>query len=157
MISEKYSVKIIYVFLRRRVGKEKINMRRTHIAVDIEVPVTTIYSYVKNSVVNPKFLAAYNELHRWKREYSGQIVKESENRQLVIHEKAIDSVTGIRFSGWTITYDFESVGETKTKVGVTLEYSAFMAFVGMSTMKLQSINAVKAAVQSLLALEHTLK
>ena len=130
-------------------------MRRTHIAVDIEVPVTTIYSYVKNSVINLKFLAAYKELHQGRREYSGRIVKESENRQLVIHTLAIDSVTGIRFKGWTITYDFEPVGETKTKVGVSVEYSLFLAFIGMSTMKLQSINEVLACLQPLLALEHT--
>ena len=130
-------------------------MRRTHIAVDIEVPVTTIYSYVKNSVINPKFLAAYNELHRWKREYSGRIVKESENRQLVIQVKAIDGITGIRHSGWTITYDFESISKTKTKVGVSVEYSLFLAFMGMSTMKLQSINEALACLLPLLALEHT--
>lgn len=83
-------------------------------------------------------------------------MKESENRQLVIDTLAIDSVTSIRFKGWTITYDFEPVGETKTKVGVSVEYSMFLAFMGMSTMKLQSINEVLARVQSLLALEHTL-
>ena len=132
-------------------------MRKTYVAVDIEVPVATCYTYVKNSVVNPKFLAAYRELHRGKREYSGRIVKESENRQLVIHESAMDSLTGIRFSGWTITYDFEPVGETKTKVGISLEYSVFLAIAGMSTMKLQSINAVEVRVQSLLALEHPVR
>lgn len=132
-------------------------METTHVTVDIKVPVTTCYSYVKNSVVDPTFLAAYKELHQGRREYSGRIVKESENRQLVIQEKAIDSVTNIRFSGWTITYDFESVGETETKVGISIEYSAFIAFMGMSTMKLQSINEILGQVQSLLALEHTLR
>lgn len=129
-------------------------MRKTYASVDIEVPVATCYSYVKNSVGNPKFLAAYRELHRGRREYSGRILNESENRRLVIHEKAIDSVTGISFSGWTITYDFEPVSETKTKVDVSLEYSMFLAFIGMSTMKLQSINEMLGLVQSLLALEH---
>lgn len=132
-------------------------MRKTYIAVDIKVPVATCYTYVKNSVVCPKFLAAYTELHRGRRVYSGRIVRESENSQLVIHEKAIDSLTGIRFSGWTITYDFESVSETETKVGILIEYSMFMAFVGASTMKLQSINEILTRVQSLLALEHTLR
>ena len=132
-------------------------MRKTDIAVDIEVPVATCYSYVKNSIIDPRFRAAYRELHQGKREYSGRIVKEYENRQLVIQEKAIDSVTGIRFKGWTITYDFEPVSETKTKVAVSVEYSMFLAFMGMSTMKLQSINEVLARVQSLLALEHTLR
>ena len=132
-------------------------MRRTHMAVDIKVPVTTIYSYVKNSVINPKFLAAYKVLHQGRRKYSGQIVKESENHQLVIDTLAIDSVTSIRFKGWTITYDFEPVGETKTKVGVSVEYSMFLAFMGMSTMKLQSINEVLGRLQPLLALEHTLR
>ena len=130
-------------------------MRKTHIAVDIEVPVATCYSYVKSSVVNPKFSTVYRELHQGRREYSGRIVKESENRQLAIHTLAIDGLTGIRFKGWTTTYDFEAVSETKTKVTVSVEYSMFLAFMGMSTMKLQSINEVLAAVQSLLALEHT--
>ena len=129
-------------------------MRKTYVSVDIEVPVATCYSYVKNSIINPKFLAAYSELHRGRREYSGRIVKESENRQLVMHTLAIDSVTGIRFKGWTVTYDFEPVSETKTKVGVSVEYSMFLAFMGMSTMKLQSINEILGRVQSLLALEH---
>ena len=129
-------------------------MRKTYVSVDIEVPVATCYSYVKNSVINPKFLAAYRELHRGRREYSGRIVKESENRQLVMHTLAIDSVTGIRFKGWTVTYDFEPVSETKTKVGVSVEYSMFLAFMGMSTMKLQSISEILGRVQSLLALEH---
>ena len=84
-------------------------------------------------------------------------MKGSENRQLVIHTLAIDSLTGIRFKGWTITYDFEPVSETKTKVAVSVEYSMFLAFTGMSTMKLQSINEVLARVQSLLALEHILR
>lgn len=130
-------------------------MRKTHIAVDIEVPVATCYSYVKNSIIDPKFRAAYREIHQGKREYSGRIVKGYENRQLVIHEKALDSVTGIRFKGWTITYDFEPVSETKTKVAVSVEYSMFLAFMGMSTMKLQSINEVLGRLQPLLALEHT--
>ena len=130
-------------------------MRKTDIAVDIEVPVATCYSYVKNSIIEPKFLAAYRELHQGKREYSGRIVKEYENRQLVIQEKAIDSVTGIRFKGWTITYDFEPVSETKTNVAVSIEYSMFLAFMGMSTMKLQSINEVLGRLQPLLGLEHT--
>lgn len=130
-------------------------MPKTYVTVDIEAPVATCYSYVKNSVVNPKFLAAYRELQRGRAEYSGRVLNESENRRLVIHEKAIDSVTGIRFSGWTITYDFESVSETKTKVDVSLEYSMFIAFLGMSTMKSQSINDVLGRVQSLLMLEHT--
>lgn len=129
-------------------------MPKTHITVDIEVPVATCYSYVKNSVISPKFRAVYRELHRGRREYSGRILNESENRQLVIHEKAIGSVTGIRFSGWTITYDFEPVSETKTKVGISLEYSMFMALMGMSTMKLQSIGEVLGRGQTLLALEH---
>ena len=132
-------------------------MRKTDIAVDIEVPVATCYSYVKNSIIDPKFRAAYRELHQGKREYSGRIVKEYENRQLVIQVKAIDSVTGIRFKGWTITYDFEPVSETKTKVAVSVEYSMFLAFMGMSTMKLQSINEVLGRLQPLLALEHTLR
>ena len=129
-------------------------MRKTSVSVDIEVPMATCYSYVKNSVGNPKFLAAYRELHQGRREYSGQILNESKNPRLVIHEKAIDSVTGIRFKGWTVTYDFEPVSETKTKVGVSVEYSMFLAFMGMSTMKLQSIGEVLGRVQSLLALEH---
>ncbi|RKU25817.1 hypothetical protein C6499_14395 [Candidatus Poribacteria bacterium] len=129
-------------------------MRKTYASVDIEVPVATCYSYVKNSVGNPKFLAAYRELHRGRREYSGRFLNESENRRLVIHEKAIDSVTGIRFSGWTITYDLEPVSETKTKVDVSLEYSVFMALMGMSTTKLQSINEMLGRGQSLLALEY---
>lgn len=132
-------------------------MRKTYIEVDIKVPVSTCYTYVKNSVVCPKFLSAYTELHRGRRDYSGRIVKESENSQLVIHEKAIDTLTGIRFSGWTITYDFESVGETETKVGISIEYSMFMALIGGSTMKGQSINEVLGRVLSLLALEHTLR
>ena len=129
-------------------------MPKTHVTVDIEVPVATCYSYVKNSVVNPKFLAAYRELHRGRKEYSGRIVKEAENRQLVIHEPAIESVTGIRFAGWTITYDFKSIGETETKVGVSIEYSVFIALIGLSTTKLQSINEILGQVQSLIALEH---
>ena len=132
-------------------------MRKTDIAVDIEVPVATCYSYVKNSVVNPKFSAVYRELHQGKRQHSGRIVRESENRQLVIDTLAIDGLTSIRFKGWTITYDFEPMNETKTKVAVSVEYSMFLAFMGMSTMKLQSINEVLARVQSLLALEHTLR
>lgn len=128
-------------------------MPKIHITIDIEVPVATCYSYVKKSVVNPKFLAAYRELHQGRREYSGRIVKESENRQLVVHEKAIDSITGLRFKGYTITYDFEPVSETKTKVDVSVEYSMFLAFMGMSTMKLQSINEILGRVQLLLALE----
>ena len=130
-------------------------MRKTDIAVDIEVPMATCYSYVKNSIIDSKFRAVYRELHQGKREYSGRIVKESKNRQLVIQEKAIDSVTGIRFKGWTITYDFEPVSETKTKVAISVEYSMFLAFMGMSTMKLQSINEVLGRLQPLLALEHT--
>ena len=129
------------------------NMRKTYVSVDIEVPVATCYSYVKNSVINPKFLTAYRELHQGRREYSGRIVKEFENHQLVVHEKAIDSLTGIRFKGWTITYDFEPVSETKTKVGVSVEYSMFLAFMGMSTTKLQSVNEILGRVQLLLALE----
>lgn len=104
-----------------------------------------------------QILAAYSELHQGKRQYSGRIVKESENRQLVIHTLTIDSFTSIRFKGWTITYDFEPVSGTKTKVAVSVEYSMFLAFMGMSTTKLQSINEVLARVQSLLALEHTLR
>ena len=132
-------------------------MRKTCVSVDIEVPVATCYSYVKNSVVNPKFLAAYRELHQRRRESSERIVKESENGQLVIHTLAIDSVTGIRFKGWTITYDFKSVSKTKTKVGISVEYSMFLAFMGMSTTKLQSISEALGRVRLLLALEHTLK
>ena len=129
-------------------------MPKTHVTVDIEVPVATCYSYVKNSVTNPKFLAAYRELHQGRREYSGRIAQESENRQLVIHTLAIGSTTRIRFKGWKVTYDFEPVSETKTKVGISVEYSTFLAFMGMSTMKLQSINEILAEVHSLLALEH---
>ena len=129
-------------------------MGATYVAVDIKVPVSTIYSYVKDSIVDPKFLTAYRHLQQGKRGYSGRIVQETENRQLVIHEKAIDSVTGIRFSGWTITYDFESISETETKVEVSIEYSVFMALVGVSTMKGQSINEILGRVQSLIALEH---
>lgn len=130
-------------------------MRRTYVAVDIKVPVATCYSYVKNSVTEPKLLTAYRNLHQGKRSYSGRIVQETENRQLVIHEKAIDSLTGIRFSGWRITYDFESVGEIETKIGISIEYSVFMALMGMSTMKFQSINEMLNRVQSLIALEYT--
>ena len=132
-------------------------MGTTYVAVDIKVPVAIIYSYVKDSIVDSKFLTAYRHLHRRKRAYSGRIVQETENRQLVMREKAIDSVTGIRFGGWTITYDFESISETETKVGISIEYSLFMALVGVSTMKGQSINAILGRVQPLLALEHTLK
>lgn len=128
----------------------------TYVEVNIKVPTATVYSYVKNSVVAPKFLTAYKDLHL-RGTYSGQIIQETENCQLLIHEKAIDSLTGIRFAGWTITYDFESVGEIETKVGVSIKYSVFMALLGISTMKLQSINEILGRVQSLLALEHTLK
>jgi len=132
-------------------------MPKTHVTVDIEVPIATCYSYVKNSVVYPKFLAAYRKLWSGRKGYSGRILNESENRRLVIHEKSIDSVTGIRFGGWTITYDFESIGEKETKVGVSIEYSVFMALVGLSTTKGQSINEILGRVLSLLALEHTLR
>ena len=130
-------------------------MPKTHVTVDIEVPVATCYSYVKNSVVNPKFLAAYKDLHRGKRAYSGRIVQETENRQLVIHEQGLNITTGTHYGGWTITYDFESVSETKTKVGILIEYSVFMTFLAMFTLKAQSINEILGRVQLLLTLEHT--
>ena len=43
-------------------------------------------------VEDPKFLAVYRDLHRG-REYSGRIADEIENRQLVIRESAIDTLT----------------------------------------------------------------
>ena len=43
-------------------------------------------------VEDPKFLAVYRDLHRG-RGYSGRIVNEIENRQLVIRESAIDTLT----------------------------------------------------------------
>ena len=84
-------------------------------------------------------------------------MQETENRQLVIYEQGLNITTGTHYGGWTITYDFESVSETETKVGILIEYSVFMAFMAMFTLKAQSINEILGRVQPLLALEHTLK
>lgn len=129
-------------------------MGTSYVAVDIKVPVATIYSYVKDSIIDPKFLTAYRHLQQGKRGYSGRIVQETENRQLVSHEQGLNITTGTHYGGWTITYDFESVSETETKVGILIEYSVFMAFLAMFTLKAQSINEILGRVQSLLALEH---
>ncbi len=131
-------------------------MGRTFVSVDVEVPVEVCYSYVKESISNPKFRAAYNNLHSgWG--YSGAILEENENHRVVIQEPAVEAVTRIRHKGWTIIYDFESAGESTTKVGISVKYGAFLAFAGMTTMKLQSMNEALSRVDSLLALERAFK
>ncbi|MDE0185308.1 MAG: hypothetical protein OXP71_07595 [Candidatus Poribacteria bacterium] len=131
-------------------------MGRTFVSVDVEVPVEVCYSYVKESISNPKFLAAYNNLHPgWR--FSGTILEENEDRRIVIREPGVDSVTRIRHKGWTIIYDFASAGEAKTKVSISVKYGAFLAFFGLTTTKLQSINEALGRIQSLLALEHAFK
>jgi len=128
-------------------------MGKTYTSIEIDLPSGDCFSYVKNSLKSPKFVAVYKTLHEG-REYSGQIVEESENQRLVIEESAIDSVTRIRHSGWTITYDFEEIAPTKTRVAVSIEYGIFLALMGMTTTKAQSINEVLSRVNSLIALEH---
>ena len=131
-------------------------MGRTFVSVDVEVPVAICYSYVKGSVANPKFLAVYNDLQPGGG-YTGAILEENENHRVVIQGVAIDTVTRIRLKGWTITYDFESAGESKSKVDISVEYGAFLAFAGLTTTKLQSMNEALERVESLLALEHAFK
>ena len=128
-------------------------MGKVYVSVEINVPVSTCYSYVKNSLENPKFISAYKNLHDG-REYSGRIVEDSQNRQLAIEESAIDTLTRIRHKGWTITYEFEEVDNTKTRIGVSVEYGIFLAIMGMTTTKIQSINEVLARITGLLALEY---
>ena len=128
-------------------------MGKTYTSIEIDLPSGICFSYVKNSLKSPKFVAVYKTLHEG-REYSGQIVEESENQRLVIKESAIDSVTGIRHKGWTITYDFEEIAPTKTRVAVSIEYGIFLALMGMTTTKAQSTNEVLSRINSLIALEH---
>ena len=128
-------------------------MGKTYASVEIELPPGICYSYVKNSLKSPKFVAAYKTLHEG-REYSGQIVEDSENQRLVIEESGIDSVTRIRHKGWTTTYDFEEIAPTKTRVGVSVKYGTFLAIMSMTTAKGQSNNAVLSRIESLIALEH---
>jgi hypothetical protein len=130
-----------------------MTMGKTCGEIDVQVPVARCYSFVKDSVQNPKFLSAYKDLHSG-REYSGRIAEEAENRRLVIEESGMDSVTRIRHKGWTIIYDFEAVSETKTKIGISVEYGTFLALMGATTTKLQSVNEVLARVAALLALEY---
>jgi len=128
-------------------------MGKVYVPIEIEVPVSTCYSYVKNSLKDPKFIVAYKSLHAG-REYSGRIVEDTENRRLAIEESAIDTLTHIRHKGWTITYEFEETGGTTTRIGVSVEYGTFLALMGMTTTKIQSINEVLARITSLLALEY---
>ena len=73
----------------------------------------------------------------------------------MIEEAAIDTVTRIRHKGWTIRYDLEEVTPGTTRVGLSVEYGMFLAVMGMTTMKLQSMNEVLSRVNALLALEHS--
>jgi len=127
-------------------------MGKTNVVVEVKVPLAKSYSFVKESVANPKFMAIYRYLHPGK-EYSGKIVDDIENRRLVIEESGIDSLTRIRHKGWTITYDFEETDDKNTKVSISVEYGIFLAIMGLTTTKLQSINEVLARVNSILALE----
>ena len=127
-------------------------MARTYVSVEIGLPAAMCYTYVKGSVNHPKFLAAYRSLFSG-RECSARIVEDSGNRRLVVEQQAIDGLTGIRFSGWTVTYDFEDAADGRTRVGISVEYGMFLALTGLSTMKMQSINAVLGRVNCLLALE----
>ncbi len=128
-------------------------MGKVYVSVEINAPVSICYSYVKNSLKNPKFIAAYKTLHDG-REYSGQIVEDTQNSRLVIEESAIDTLTRIRHKGWSIAYEFEEIGSAKTRVGVSVEYGTFLALMGFTTTKIQSINEVLARITSLLALEY---
>jgi hypothetical protein len=90
-------------------------------------------------------------------EYSGNIVEESANQRIVIEEDGIDSVTRIRHTGWTVTYDFEEATPGATRVGISIEYGMFLAIMGMTTTKVQSMNEVLSRVNALLALEYSAK
>jgi|GEM_PF-1429193 hypothetical protein len=136
-----------------RGGEKRTNtMARTYVSVEIGIPAAMCYTYVKGSVNHPKFLAAYKSLFSG-RECSARIVEDSGNHRIVIEETATDSLTGVRFSGWTVTYDFEDAADGRARVGISVEYGIFMALCGLTMMKMQSINEVLGRVNSLLALE----
>ncbi|UCG56025.1 MAG: hypothetical protein JSU70_14275 [Phycisphaerales bacterium] len=127
-------------------------MGKTYASVEIHVPVSKCYSYVRNSLKDPKFVTAYRTLHNG-RDYSGRVVSETQNRQLVIEERAIDSMLAFRHKGWSIKYDFQETGRGTTRVAVSVEYGALLAFMAMTTAKLQSVNEVLTRINSLIALE----
>ncbi|MBT3381568.1 MAG: hypothetical protein HN742_12745 [Lentisphaerae bacterium] len=129
-------------------------MGKTYASIEINTSLEMCYTYVRNSVDDPKFAAVYRTLHEG-REYSGKIAEESTNRQIVIEEAGIDSVTRVRHKGWTITYDLEEVTRGTTRVGISVEYGMFLAVMGMTTVKVQSMNEVLSRVNALLALEYS--
>lgn len=128
-------------------------MGESNAVVEVKVPIDKCYAFVRDSIANPKYLSVYQNLHPG-RNYSGKIVDDIENSRLVIEESGIDSVTRMRHKGWTIKYDFEDVDGQNTRATISVEYGTFLAIMGMTTTKIQSINEILARVNALLALEY---
>jgi len=128
-------------------------MGESNAIVEIQAPTAKCYGFVKESVANSKYLAAYQSLHPGK-DYSGRIIDDIENRRIIIEESSIDSITKTRHKGWTIKYDFEDVDGNSTKVTISVEYGTLLAIGGMTTAKSQSINEILSRVTAMLALEY---
>ncbi|WP_018971181.1 hypothetical protein [Rubritalea marina] len=129
-------------------------MGKVNVQIEIQAPITACYTYVKESVIAPRYLSIYRELHHGKH-YSGKIVQDHALQHLVITEQGYDSMSKLRHKGWTISYAFEALGENSTKVEVTVAYGWFLALMGMTTTKIQAINEMMGRVSALLALENT--
>ncbi len=128
-------------------------MGESNSIVEINAPVSRCYTFVKQSVANPKYLAVYQGLHAG-RDYSGRIIDDVKNHRIAIEEASIESLTKTRHKGWTIKYDFEDVDGTSTRVTISVEYGTLLAIGGMTSTKGQSINEILSRVTALLALEY---
>lgn len=127
-------------------------MTKAYASITINLPVSTCYEFVKNVYHDPKFVSAYRSLYSGMN-YSGRVVDSSENQRMVIHEPAMDGLTGMRMSGWTITYDFHELDSETTKIELMIEYGLLLGIMGLSTMHIQAKNEVLGRILALMALE----
>ncbi len=129
------------------------NMKTLSASVEITVPRELVYSYVKNSVSDPRFLEAYASL-RAPTQFSGKLVLDEPFSTLTIDMSNIDSITGRRGRlGWQIQYNFDNTDNGKTFITVSITYGLLMAIAGFTTVEGQAQNEILSRIHALLALE----
>ncbi|MDA9070911.1 MAG: hypothetical protein ACKVK4_08160 [Flavobacteriales bacterium] len=120
--------------------------------LEINIEIDVVYNNLKNRYNSERFKKASIDTKGYVPPI--ELIKNEVNSKLVFKAKGTDSLTKMKIGEWKWSYDFRDLGEKRTEIIISYEWSSLMEFLSFFTIKHQAANELTETVLSLDSLEY---
>jgi hypothetical protein len=120
--------------------------------LEINIEIDVVYNNLKNRYNSERFKKASIDTKGYVPPI--ELIKNEVNSKLIFKAKGSDPLTKMKIGEWKWSYDFRDLGEKRTEIIISYEWSSLMEFLTLFTIKHQAANELTETVLSLDSLEY---